>query len=893
MPDTGLPVEAVIGEVRRALDEGSHGHAVLVAPPGAGKTTVVPLRLLGERWLGPQRIVVLEPRRLAARAAAVRMAELIGEAVGATVGYRTRDEQRTSAATRIEVITEGILVRRLQSDPTLPGTGLVVLDEVHERNLTSDLSLALLLDARSALRPDLRVLAMSATLDADRLATVLGGEHGLAPVVRSDGRQYPVGVTYHPQERRDRLDAHVARVVAGAMGASSGGDVLVFLPGAADIRRVGDRLAASAALPATVDVRPLFGALARDEQDAALAPSGPGRRRVVLATDIAESSLTVAGVRIVIDAGLVRVPRFDPGSGLTRLQTETASRAAADQRAGRAGRLGPGRAHRLWSEADHVRRAAYPVPEILAVDLASFALEVAIWGASTSDLSLLDQPPAAALAEANALLEALGAFDHDARPTVVGRAMADLPLHPRLARVAVAGAGLGEAWTAALVAATLEERDVLRGRPEDRTADLVARVALVAGNHQAESSRRVGHGGRDDRRSDGRVLATTSGAVDRDLGAQEDASRARRSNGDPDQAPVGNVDRQALRTAQRRARELGRRLGTRPGAWRQDLVGPLVALAHPDRIAQQRARGRFRLRGGGGGWLPLTDPLAESDWLAVAGVEPDGADARILTAAAVDEADVRAVAGDRVDVVPEVVWDEARADLRARRQERVGALVLSSIDGRASAGSVTTDALVGLVRNGVVDLPWDPGGRELQARIAFLHDREPERWPDVSDAALLADVEGWLTPFLAGATSRRDIAALNLTSVLKARLGSDRARHAALERDAPMSFAAADGRCVVIGYSTRRPVAQARIQDLFGLVIHPTVLGGRMPVVLELMSPADRLVQVTADLPGFWSGSWAEVRREMAGRYPKHRWPTDPATAAPGRGRRHPDGEPG
>lgn len=893
MPDTALPVEKVIGEVRSALgDDGSPRHAVLVAPPGAGKTTVVPLRLLGERWLGGQRIVVLEPRRLAARAAAVRMAELLGEKVGLTIGYRTRDERRTSAATRIEVITEGILVRRLQADPTLPGIGLVVLDEVHERNLTSDLSLALLLDARAALRTDLRVLAMSATLDADRLATVLGGEQGAAPVVRSDGRQHPIAVRYHPPEPRDRVDAHVARTVGKVLASTPDGDVLVFLPGAADIRRVGERLRAPGALPTTVDVRPLFGALAVGEQDAALAPAPPGRRRVVLATDIAESSLTVAGVRIVVDAGLVRVPRFDPGSGLTRLQTETASRAAADQRAGRAGRLGPGQAHRLWSEADHVRRPAFPVPEILAVDLAGFVLEVALWGSSAEELALLDQPPVAALAEATALLEALGALDADGRPTASGRAMAGLPLHPRLARLAVAGADLGESWTAALVAAILEERDVMRGRAEDRTVDLVTRVALVAATAGATGSGPKGRARGNVHRAAGGELDRSTGAAHRGFGPQEDGGRKTGASGFASAAAV-DVDRYALRSVARRARELARRLGTEPGPWREDLVGPLVALAHTDRIAQRRAPGRFRFLGGGGGWLPLTDPLAGSDWLAVAGVEPDGADARMLTAAAIDEADVRAAASDQVEVVVEVVWDQRRADLRSRRRELAGSLVLSAVDGPAPVGTATTDALVGLVRAGIVGLPWNRAARELQARVGFLRDRDGDLWPDLSDAALLAEAEGWLTPFLAGATGRSDLAALDLVSVLKTRIGPGRSAQASLERDAPTSFVAADGRNVTIEYSTGRPVAQARVQDLFGLAIHPAVLGGQVPVVLELMSPAGRPLQVTADLSGFWAGSWAEVRKEMAGRYPKHRWPLDPATAAPGRGRRHPDGGPG
>ncbi len=851
-----------MADVRAALGDGP-GHAVLVAPPGAGKTTVVPLRLLDEAWVGDGRIVVLEPRRLAARAAARRMADLLGEAVGQTVGYRTRDERQTSGATRIEVITEGILVRRLQSDPTLDGTALVVLDEVHERNLTSDLSLALLLDARVGLRPDLRVLAMSATLDAERLAAVVGGADGPAPLVRSDGRQHPVTVSYRPPQPRDRLDAQVARAVGSVLGAQPDGDVLVFLPGAADIRRAAGQLRS---LPRGVDVRPLFGALPVAEQDLALAPSPPGRRRVVLATDIAESSLTVAGVRVVVDAGLVRVPRYDPASGLTGLRTETASRASADQRAGRAGRLGPGQALRLWSEADQLRRPAFPVPEIAVVDLANLALELAAWGAGPDALPFLDQPPSASWSEAGTVLRSLGAVDADGRPTTVGRAMADLPLHPRLARLAVAGRDAGDAWTAALVAALLEERDVLRGRFDERPADLLERVALVAGSSG--------------------LLGGSTKAGTRGSGVMQEGARA---------------DDAAVRTVQRRAKELVRRLGGRPGVWHVDRVGPLVALAYPERIAQQRAPGRFRLRAGGGGQLPGTDPLATAGWLAVAGLEPDGADARITTAAVLDETAVRQVAGDGIETVEQVAWDRSLGDLRARREERVDALVLSSSTQRAPSGQATVAALLDAVRSGELTLPWTDGARSLQARVAFVRSLEPmpagsEKsktgtgvgWADLSDEALLADLDGWLAPFLAGATGRRDVERVDLLGALRARLGHDRQVKTDLDRLAPVSFPAADARAIAIDYATGRPVAAARVQDLYGLTVHPKVGGGAMPVVVELRSPAGRPVQVTADLPGFWTGTWAEVRRELAGRYPKHRWPEDAAHAEPGRGRRRP-----
>ena len=825
---TGLPVEAVVADVAAALDQ--QGTAVLVAPPGAGKTTVVPLRLVDRPWLGDQRIVVLEPRRLAARAAASRMADLLGEPLGSTVGYRTRDEKVGGASVRIEVVTEGILVRRLQADPTLEGTGLVVLDEVHERNLVTDLSLALVTDARRGLRPDLRVLAMSATVDADRFARVLGDDEP-APVLRSEGRTHPVEVVHRPPAPRDRDDAHVARVVAGALADHAEGDVLVFLPGASAINRVASRLEAPGALPPTVDVRPLFGALPTADQDRALAPSPPGRRRVVLATDIAESSLTVAGVRLVVDAGLVRVPRFDPASGLTRLQTEPASLASADQRAGRAGRLGPGVAYRAWDAADAMRRPRFPVAEIAVADLAGFALELAVWGARADQVPLVEPPPPGPLAQAEALLQLLGATDDRGRPTERGRAMAALPVHPRLAAMVLAGVERGAGGTAAVLAALLEERDVVRGRPEERPADLAARVTAVL-----------------------------DGATD---------------------LPV---DRSAVRTVRRRAEQLARRAGTRLRDVDPHAAGSLVAVAYPERIAQASGRG-YRLRGGGGGQLPASDHLAGSPFLAVAVVEDAGRGPRIASAAELAAAEVRAAVADDVTEVAVLAWDDQRDDLRARTEVRAGALVLDATDGPAAPGPATTAALVDRVRttDGAV-LRWTPAARSLQGRLAFLHGLRPDAWPDVSDAALLATADDWLAPLLPGATGRRDLERIDLTTAL--RTGLDHAARQALDRLAPTSFPAADGRSVAIVYDDGTPRASTRVQDLYGLTTHPTVGDGAVPVVVELLSPAGRPVQVTADLPGFWAGSWHDVRKDMAGRYPKHDWPADPAAATPSRGRR-------
>lgn len=825
VPPTGLPVEAVVPAVQAALDD--HGHAVLVAEPGAGKTTVVPLRLLDRPWLGDGGIVMLEPRRLAARAAARRMADLLGESVGRIVGYRTRDERVVSDATRIEVVTEGILVRRLQADPELAGTGLVILDEVHERNLTTDLSLALLLDARRALRPDLRVLLMSATLDADRFATLLGasGDAGEgrrpAPVVTSAGRTHPVELRWHPpgpRDRSDRIEGHVAAVVGRALAESGEGDVLVFLPGVAEIERVRRALAGSN-LPGTVSVHPLHGSLPVAEQDRALAPSSSGGRRVVLATDIAESSLTVAGVRIVVDAGRARVPRHDPATGRTGLVTVDASRASADQRAGRAGRLGPGVAHRLWAEHDHHRRPAHPTPEIAQVDLAGLALELATWGAIPADLALPDQPPAAAWQEARSLLRELGALDADGRPTAIGRELVRLPLHPRLGRLVLAARERGVAWTGAVTAAVLDERDVLGGPREERTSDLTERVRLVGGD------------GRGDR----------VGAV---------RHRARDLHGRAGGGPRGEVD--------------------------ADAVAGLVAVAFPDRLAQARGGGGFRLRAGGGGRLPERDPLAAAPFLAVADLDVGVGDGRIRLAVGLDRAEVESLVGGEAERVEVLRWDEAADDLRVRTEERVGALVLRSTEGRPSPGPATAAALAERVQatDGAV-LRWTDGARALQRRIEFLRTLEPDRWPDVSDATLLATAEAWLAPHLVSATGRRDLERLDLAGVLRSLLAWELTTD--LDRLAPTHVTVGAGRRLAVDYlDGGAPIVEARAQDLYGTTVHPTVADGRVPVVVRVLSPARRPIQVTADLPGFWSGSWSEVRKEMAGRYPKHDWPVDP-----------------
>jgi len=821
-PDSGLPVEESITALCGAL--AGAGLAVLQAPPGAGKTTIVPLRLLDEPWLAGRRIVVLEPRRLATRAAARRMASLLGEDVGATVGFTTRDERRVSGATRVEVVTEGVLTRRLQNAPELAGTGLVIFDEHHERNLQGDLGLALCLDVRTLLRADLRLLVMSATLDGERVARLLGGDGPPAPVVASFGRAHPVEVRWLPRTnpggsarrggQRDRLEAATASAVQQALRDEPTGDLLVFLPGAGEIRRVESLLG-----PLDADVRPLFGALAAADQDAALEPS-QGRRKVVLATDIAETSLTVEGVRVVVDAGQARVPRYDPRTGMTALQTVAASKASAEQRAGRAGRTEPGVAYRLWSKMDHAARRPFAAPEISQVDLAPLVLELACWGDPTgSSLRWLDPPPARPLEEGRQLLVLLGALDAAGRPTALGRRMAGLPLHPRLARMVAVTAERGRGFDACLLAALLEERDVLRGQRNEVPVDVAERVRLLAD------------------------------------------SGARHTMADP----------RALRVARQRAADLARRSGVTAGAVDPQMCGSILALAYPDRLAQARGGGRFRLRGGTGAWVPQSDPLATETFLVAAEVDVGNkADGRIRLAAGLAPDDLPL---DEVEESTTLTWNRDRNDLVARVTRRLGALDLGTYDGRPPPGPATTAGLVQRVKSTrLAALGWNDSVRSLQQRVAFLRRHQGDQWPDLSDRALLGQLDDWLAPLLAGATGQADLDALDLATVLRRRLDWQQA--GSLDQLAPGRLSLPSNRSVAVDYGTDPPSAAVRVQQVFGLREHPTI--GGVPVVLHLLSPADRPVQVTSDLPGFWTGSWQDVRKAMAGRYPKHAWPEDP-----------------
>lgn len=829
---TGLPIEDVVDEVRAAL--AGPGVAVLQAEPGAGKTTVVPLRLLGERWLGAGRIILLEPRRVAARAAARRMAQLLGEPVGGTVGYATRDDRRVGPGTVIEVVTEGILTRRVQRDPALPGVGAVIFDEWHERHLAADVGLALVLDARNGLREDLRVLVMSATLDPGPLSALLGG----APVVTSRGRTHPVTVRWVPGPASaglgadDRVAVRTASAIRAAIGRDPG-DVLAFLPGTGEIRAT----AAALGRLEGVDVLALHGNLPAAEQDRAL-QAGP-RRRVVLATDVAESSVTVEGVGVVVDAGLARRPSTDPSTGLARLRTVTASRASADQRAGRAGRLGPGVAYRLWTEAGHGARRAWPTPEIVTADLADVALELAVWGAPADALSWLDPPPGAALAGAAELLGTLGAVV-DGRPTPRGRAMVELPVHPRLAAMLVSAAP-DERRRACTLAALVTERDILRrDGPLRPTADVAVRLSLLEAG-----------GGR------------------------------------------GGSATEAVASVRRRASELARRLppvGRHPGGAAEAAdAGALLAAAYPDRLAQWRGGARYLLRHGGGATLADDDPLVGAPWLVVADVDAGGGGAKvdgtIRLAATLERAEVERAGAGGLQRSTHLTWDGGADDLREVTETTLGALVLDTTVTAARPGPATAAALVArAAARDLADLRWTAATRALQRRAVWVQTTLGDPWPDVSDAALVATANEWLAPLLLNGRGRADIARVDPGAVLGAALGAGRRE---LDRVAPPVLALPSGRRVAVDYADGQPRVAVRVQDLYGLSTHPTV-GGRgrqVPVIVELLSPAGRPVQVTSDLPGFWAGSWAQVRREMAGRYPRHPWPTDPATAAPPRRR--------
>ena len=825
-----LPIDEVLPALRLALAE--RHEAVLEAPPGAGKTTRVPLALLDEPWLAGQKILMLEPRRLAARAAAERLASELGEKVGETVGYRIRLDSKVGPDTRIEVFTEGILTRRLQHDPALEGVGLVIFDEFHERSLDADLALALSLNGRELFRDEqpLKILLMSATLEGERLASILGD----APILRSEGRMYPVTMRWgRPFVPGEFIEPRVVQTVLDAINDESG-SLLVFLPGQAEIRRVNQQLADALGSRSDILLCPLHGELDLAAQRAAIEPAPKGLRKVVLATNIAETSLTIDGVRVVIDAGLARVPRFDPGSGMTRLDTQRISRASATQRAGRAGRLEPGVCYRLWSEDQHGQLAAYGSAEILQADLAGLALQLARWGVTPEQLIWLDVPPAASYAQAQQLLERLGAL-RDRKLTPHGETMAELPAHPRIAHLLLRGQDLGLADMACDVAALLGERDILRGAG----ADVHSRLALLSGESRAA---RGGQGG-----------------VQR---AKQLARQYRGYLRAKATQPVTDPDHPR---------------------W----LGALLALAYPDRIAQQRKPGgaEYRLANGRAALFSEVDGLMKQPWLVIAdlGSRQGQREERIYLAAEFDPALLDGVLSEQVSVVDQLDWDEREGVLRAERQRKVGELVLSREPLTGLDEAARTQALINLVRRkGLELLPWTPELRQWQARVALLRQLEMQaqghsEWPDVSDTALLAGLEEWLAPYLGRVSRLSHFAGLDLSSIVHNLLKWPLPQR--LDQLAPHHIKVPSGSSVRLDYSEHPPILAVRLQELFGLADTPRIAGGRQVVKLHLLSPARRPVQVTQDLANFWRSTYAEVKKDLKGRYPKHYWPDDPLVA--------------
>ncbi len=829
--DTPLPIDVVLDQLARTL--AGHSAAVLVAPPGAGKTTRVPLALLDAAWVKNGKIIVLEPRRIAARASAERMAHTLGERVGETVGYRVRFGSKVSRTTRIEVVTEGIFSRQILDDPELNGVAAVLFDEFHERSLDADLGLALARDAQTGLREDLRILVMSATLDGARVAKLLGD----APVIASEGRAFPVETRYLGRKADAPLERQMADAIAMALRADPG-SVLAFLPGAAEIRRTQNFLA-ERVQDASVEIVPLFGALDASVQDRAIAPAPKGHRKVVLATSIAETSLTIEGVRIVVDSGLSRVPRYEPDIGLTRLETVRASRAAVDQRRGRAGRTEPGVCYRLWDEPQTASFAAYTQPEILSADLSSLVLDLAQWGVSDpASLAFLDPPPAPALKEARGLLRELGALDGDGRLTAEGERLRALALPPRLARMIMDSQSLGAGHAAAEIAAVLTER----GLGGDN-ADLDVRLDAF--------------------RRDRSQRADSARALARRWASQVAAGER------PKQLPAMKKENQT-------------QSGDEPPS-----TGVMLALAFPDRVARNRGNGSFVLANGRGAALGQTSALARAPYIAVAELTGTAAQGRILLAAPITQAEIELHFADQIETADEISFDRGAMALRARRKKTLHAITLSeaplALQPSAESARVLAD---GLVSVGLDKLPWSRPSKQWRDRVMFLRKAEGDAsenlWPDLSDTALAAQREAWLAPVLYDKTSLKELSAGDLSDALITLLPWElRAR---LEREAPTHFEAPTGTQLVIDYEAEQgPTIAVRLQELFGLNIHPSIARGAVPLVLELLSPAQRPVQVTRDLPGFWRGSYAAVRSDLRGRYPRHPWPEDPASAVPTR----------
>lgn len=805
LPD--LPVNASLPALGTALRD--RRAAVLVAPPGAGKTTIVPLYLL--RQMGPDagRIVLLEPRRLAARAAARRMAALLGEEPGQTVGYAMRLDSRQSNATRILVVTEGVFARMLLDDPELKGIHTVIFDEFHERSLDGDFGLALALDVQGALRDDLNLLVMSATLDGARVSKLLGD----APVVESSGRGYPVDIRHVDRTADTPLEQVVARTVRRIL-AEETGSILVFLPGQREIERTAEQL--HDRIAANIDITPLYGGLDGKAQDAAIRPAPEGHRKIVLATSIAETSITIDGVRVIVDCGLARLPRYEPATGLTRLETVRVSRASADQRAGRAGRTEPGVAIRLWRAEQTAALPRFTPPEILQAELSGLVLDCAAWGvADPAALAFLDPPPDPALREAVSLLRDLGALDADGRLTHAGKAMRRLALPARLAHMVTSASTAADASRAAHLAVLLTERGL--------------------GGNSVDIDRRLQN------------FMSDRGTRAKSAKALAGRLRQNQRNGSPEQGSAG--------------------------------TGELLLSAYPDRVAHARGQpGHFVLANGRGAVLDPAESLAAEKFLVVADLQGRAANARIVSAAAISEDAVRTVLGDRVEQHIDLFFDRNSARVRARRTRSLGSITLSKESLPVPSGEAVNTVLMSALHEFGLDLlPWSERSAALRGRLSWLHLVLDAPWPEMSDEALLGDLENWLLPFLTGEPAFDRLKQGGLHDALMSRLPYE--LRAQIDRLAPSTFTTPDGNELPIRYTDRSAVLSVRAQQLYGLDTHPMLAGGKVPIVVELLSPARRPVQTTTDLPGFWRGSWADVRSEMRGRYPKHDWPADPATA--------------
>lgn len=814
-----LPVDDVLVDIVDSLQH--HTRLVLQAPPGAGKTTRVPLALLQEPWLQGRKILMLEPRRIAARAAAARMALQLGEKVGQTVGYQVRFERKVSEQTRIEVITEGLLTRRLQQDPELADVGLLVFDEFHERSLHTDLGLAFALDSQAALREDLRIAIMSATLDGERLGRFLD-----APLIRSEGRSYPVTI-HHVSADTRRLDeaALVGQILVVCHEES--GSILVFLPGVGEIRRLADSLVSR--LPDSVDLRPLYGDMPLSEQQQAIEPSPPGRRKVVLATNIAETSLTIDGVDVVIDSGWQRESRFDPESGLSRLATTRISVASADQRAGRAGRLGAGRCYRLWGESVQKGLIPHQLPEIMQADLAPLVLELAHWGCQDpAQLDWLDPPPQGSWSQGRALLQQLDAVDAEGRITSLGQRMARLPTHPRLSHMLVVAQQKGWGALACDIAALIGERDLLYGQPE---SSLSARLRIL----------------------------------------QQWRARP---------AAMASQQRPLLKRIDKASEQFRHLLGEKGHYSGSSHAGACLALAYPERVARLRRAGdgRYQMVSGKGARLPAESNLFDSPFLAIAMVSGSAQEPAIRLAEAISETAIRTLFDAHIQTQDSVIWSNEQQRVVAERREILGAVSLHSKPVTPSPDQTMEALLMGIRDNGVGVLPWSGPARQLRQRVAFLRRVDDEGgWPDWSDSTLIADLEEWLEPYLQGITSLKSLQQLDLTEILTSRLGWERIQR--LEREAPARIHVPSGYQRAVDYGGDEPVLAVKLQELFGMLETPRIGGGRVPLLIHLLSPAGRPVQVTRDLAGFWCETYQEVKKELKGRYPKHPWPDDPLTA--------------